>query len=85
MVDTRTKRCPNCSGNLGERDIAFEALISDHQQGAYCVPCIDGRALTQRYATPVRRFMRIDITPLVPALKHEQIFSGSKILSGRLV
>lgn len=74
------KKCPHCGGVVAPRDVVSERLIADLAHGPYRVPYVDGGALTSRYAAPVRRYLRTDLTPLVPALKADRVFQGPKIL-----
>ncbi len=76
----KDKACPRCRARLTGRDVVLEPLISDVRRQAYNTAYIDGRALVQRYGRPLRRYMRTDLSPLLPALKRADLFRGPKIL-----
>ena len=76
----RDKNCPNCDGLLTSKNVVLESLVSDTQRGPYNVPYVDGRALVSRYNAPLRRFIRTDLSLLIPRLKRSDLFKGPKIL-----
>jgi hypothetical protein len=63
----RDKNCPMCGARLSKRDAIFETLISETRRQPYLIPYVDGTALIQRYGEPLRRYMRTDLSPLMPA------------------
>ena len=76
----KAKECPTCKARLTEKDIAHKSLISPTMHGNYRTPYVDGRALTRRYESPARRYMRTDLSPMKPTLKTDATFKGPKIL-----
>lgn len=74
------KSCPQCDATLSANDAFGELLVSPSQHGHYQTPYIDGSELTRRYESPVRKFIRTDLTNLSPALKPQQNYVGPKIL-----
>ena len=74
------KECPSCGATLSSRNVAYETLISDTLQGPYIVPYVDGRGLIHRYDAPPYRYLRTDLSPLLPRLKRADLFRGPKIL-----
>jgi hypothetical protein len=77
----RDKNCPSCKAVLTAKNVVLESLVSDTQRGPYNVPYVDGGNLISRYDTPLRRFIRTDLSPLDSRLlKRAQLFRGPKIL-----
>jgi N-6 DNA Methylase/TaqI-like C-terminal specificity domain len=78
----RDKPCPRCGARLSGRDVVFETMISAVRRPPYNTAYIDGRALIQRYGRPLRRYMRTDLSPLLPMAlrKPADLFKGPKIL-----
>ncbi len=76
----KDKICPNCNAIVTARDIAPYSLIAEYHAAPYVAPFVDGHALVHRYGRPVRRFMRVDVSPLIPALKPVELFHGERIM-----
>jgi len=76
----KDKLCHCCDAQLTIRDIYPVSLIAETQHTAYQTPYIDGGLLTRRYQAPPRRFLRKDLSPMVPRLKDDHHFKGPKIL-----
>ena len=76
----KNKNCPSCGANITSRDAVLDTLISDTARWPYTFPYVDGRGLIHRYDSPPHRYLRTDLSPLVPRLKRADLFRGPKIL-----
>lgn len=74
------KRCPACGAQLTARNAILENLVTELRRPPHDTAYIDGKALTQRYGNPLRRYIRTDLSPIIPSLKRAELFTGPKIL-----
>jgi hypothetical protein len=76
----KDKNCLGCGARLTPRDAVLEDLISETKHFPYTVPYVDGRGLIHRYDAPPHRFLRKDLSPLLPKLKQDELYAGPKVL-----